>query len=58
MAFRLATALPSDVWGPVEFLALRRLAAICFALVAMGESFVEERAGAIWGDVVVFMLGG
>ena len=46
MALRLATALPSDVRGPVDFLALRRLAAICFALVAMDGFFVEERAAA------------
>ena len=55
MALRLATALPSGERGPVDFLALRLLAAICLALVAMGGSFVEESADAIWGEVVVFM---
>ena len=49
MALRLATVLPLGVRGPVDFLALRRLAAICFALVAIGGSFVEECADAFCG---------
>jgi hypothetical protein len=35
-AFRLERALPCGVRGPVDFLALARLAAICFS-VAMGD---------------------
>ena len=44
--------------GPVDFLALRLLAATCLALVAMGGSFMEECEAAFWGKVVVFMSGG
>lgn len=52
MALRLATALPSADMGPVDFLALRRLAAICFALVAMVYSFTEGTAAKFTTDVV------
>jgi hypothetical protein len=41
MALRLEAALPSGVFGPVDFLALRRLAASCFSLVGIGLAFVE-----------------
>ena len=52
MALRLDATFPSEELGPVDFLALRRLAAICFALVAIGGSFTEQCADAFWGEVV------
>ena len=52
IALRLATALPSGVLGPVDFLALRLFAAICFALVAIYGSFVEQPTTAFCVDVV------
>ena len=55
MALRLATALPSGVFGPVDFSALRRLAAICFLLVGIELSFTNRQAAAICADVVGFL---
>ena len=52
MALRLATDLPFGERGPVDFLALRRLAAICFSLAAMSMSFTQGQAAAICRDVV------
>lgn len=56
-ALRLATALPSGVRGPVDFLALRRLAAICFSLVDIRLSFYRLSRTVFCGDVVGKVCG-
>ena len=58
MALRLETALPSGERGPVDFLALRRLAAICFALVAMSLPFtLGPGSSVLHGCCGVFVRG-
>ncbi len=55
MALRLATALPSGVLGPVDFLAFCLLTTICFALTTIDGSFAEPSAAAFCMDVVGFL---
>lgn len=56
VALRLATALPSGVVGPVDFLAFCLLAASCFSLVGIECSFVEGAAEVFCADVVGFLV--
>lgn len=55
IALRLATDLPSVEFGPVDFLALRRLAAVCFALADIIWSFIDCCAFAFCVKFVVIL---
>ena len=52
---RRVLALPAAVRGPVDFCALRRLAAICFAVDTCSSAFRMAVGFKVWG--VVWAVG-